>query len=171
MISADNRRQNARATDALEEAREMPPGRSGPRRSSRKRALARRPLNFPRLSKIDQHPAPGAAQTTPSPLRQWHFIGDRESGSAPAAFHGRHLLPDPQTLTLSHRAAARPRCPKCQSRMEVQRLTAVRPGFEHWTLRCVKCGLINEAQVGTAPMKSDAIGWVNSDLRTPEQGR
>ncbi len=81
------------------------PGRSGPRRSSRKRALARRPLNFLRLSKIDQHPAPGAAQTTPSSLRQWHFIGDREFGNAPAAFHGRHLLPDPQTPTLSHRAA------------------------------------------------------------------
>src|SRR5216684_4442558 len=71
---------------------------------SRKRALACRPLNFLRLSKIDQHPAPGAAQTTPSPLRQWHFIGDREFGSAPAAFHGRHLLPDPQTPALSHRA-------------------------------------------------------------------
>jgi len=26
LVSADNRRQNARATDALEEAREMPPG-------------------------------------------------------------------------------------------------------------------------------------------------
>jgi len=52
--------------------------------------------------------------------------------------------------------------------MEVQRLIAARPGFEHWTLRCVKCGLINEAQVGTAPMKSDTIGWVNSDLRAPE---
>src|SRR6267142_5473744 len=32
--------------------------------SSRKRTLACRPLNFLRLSKIDQHPAPGAAQTT-----------------------------------------------------------------------------------------------------------
>jgi ribosomal protein L37AE/L43A len=136
--------------------------------SSRKRTLACRPLNFLRLSKIDQHPAPGAAQTTPSPLRQWHFIGDREFGNAPAASHGRHLLLDPQASTLSHRAAARPRCPKCQSRMEVQRITAARPGFEHWTLRCVKCGLINEAQVSTDPMKSDAIGWVNSDLRTPE---
>ncbi len=126
------------------------------------------PLNFPRLSKIDQHPAPGAAQTTPSPLRQWHFIGDREFGSAPAAFHGRYLLPGPHTPTLSYRAATRPRCPKCQSSMEVQRLIAARPGFEHWTLRCVKCGLINEAQVGTGPMKPDAIGWVNSDLGAPE---
>jgi uncharacterized Zn finger protein len=77
-------------------------------------------------------------------------------------------LPDPQTSTPSHRAAARPRCLKCQSRMEVQRITAARPGFEHWTLRCVKCGLINEAQVSTDPMKSDAVGRVDSDLRAPE---
>jgi hypothetical protein len=77
-------------------------------------------------------------------------------------------LPDPQTPTLSYRAAARPRCLKCQSRMEVQRITAARPGFEHWTLRCVKCGLINETQVSTDPMKSDAAGWLDSDLRAPE---
>jgi len=51
--------------------------------------------------------------------------------------------------------------------MEVQRITAARPGFEHWTLRCVKCGLINETQVGTDPMKSNANGWANGDLRAP----
>src|SRR5450631_4951264 len=54
-------------------------------------------------------------------------------------------LPDPQTHTLSPRAAARPRCPKCQSRTEVQRITAARTGFEHWTLRCIKYGLLHEA--------------------------
>jgi hypothetical protein len=90
------------------------------------------------------------------------------SVALPPHFHGRHLLPDPQTPTLSHRAAARPRCPKCESRMAVQRITAARPGFEHWTLRCVKCGLINEAQVSTDAIKSDAIGWANSDLRAPD---
>jgi uncharacterized Zn finger protein len=47
--------------------------------------------------------------------------------------------------------------------MEVQRITAARSGFEHWTLRCIKCGLIHEAQVNTDPMKSDAIGWEHSD--------
>jgi hypothetical protein len=36
MISADNRRQNARATDALEAAREMPPG--APRTEALKKA-------------------------------------------------------------------------------------------------------------------------------------
>ena len=90
------------------------------------------------------------------------------SVALPPHFQGRHLLPDLQTPTLSHRATARPRCPKCESRMAVQRITAARPGFEHWTLRCVKCGLINEAQVSTDAMKSDAIGRANSDLRAPD---
>jgi hypothetical protein len=97
---------------------------------------------------------------------KWHFIGDGEV-ALPPHFHGRYLLPDPQAPTLSHRAAARPRCAECQSRMEIQRITAARPGFEHWTLRCVKCGLINEAQVSTDPVKSDAVDWSNSDLRAP----
>jgi hypothetical protein len=51
--------------------------------------------------------------------------------------------------------------------MEVQRITAARSGFEHWTLRCTKCGLIQEAQVNADPMKSDGIGWEHSDLRAP----
>jgi hypothetical protein len=50
--------------------------------------------------------------------------------------------------------------------MEVQRIIAARPGFEHWTLRCTKCGLIQEAQVDAGPMKSnDALGWEHIDLR------
>jgi hypothetical protein len=52
--------------------------------------------------------------------------------------------------------------------MEVQRITAARSGFEHWTLRCIKCGLINEAQVTADPMKSDAIGWERGGLRAPD---
>jgi predicted Zn finger-like uncharacterized protein len=80
-------------------------------------------------------------------------------------------MPDPQTPALSLPVAARPRCPKCQSRMEIQHITSARSGFEHWTVRCTKCGLIHEAQVNADPMKSDAIGWERSDLRAPPQGR
>jgi hypothetical protein len=49
--------------------------------------------------------------------------------------------------------------------MEIQHITSARSGFEHWTLRCTKCGLIHEAQVNADPMKSDVIGRENSDLR------
>jgi hypothetical protein len=99
--------------------------------------------------------------------RPWQF-SVTESSVTPPPIQREDPLPDPQTPTLSPRAAARPHCPKCQSRMEVQRITAARSGFEHWTLRCIKCGLINEAQVNTDPMKSDAIGWEQSDLRAPQ---
>jgi hypothetical protein len=74
-------------------------------------------------------------------------------------------MPDPQTPTLSPRVAGRPRCLKCQSRMEVQHITSTRSGFEHWTLRCTKCGLIREAQVSADPIEPDAIGWEHSDQR------
>jgi uncharacterized Zn finger protein len=77
-------------------------------------------------------------------------------------------MPDSQARTLSPRAAARPRCPKCQSRAEVQHIAAARTGFEHWTLRCTSCGLIHEAQVSVDPMKSDAVGGEHSDLRAPQ---
>jgi uncharacterized Zn finger protein len=68
-------------------------------------------------------------------------------------------MPELQTPTLSPHMAARPRCPKCQSCTEVQHISAARPGFEHWTLRCTRCGLIHEAQVNTDPMMPDARGW------------
>jgi transcription elongation factor Elf1 len=80
-------------------------------------------------------------------------------------------MPDPQTPALSPRAAARPRCPKCQSRMEVQHIIGAQSGFEHWTLRCIKCGLIHEAQINVGPRMSDGIWWEHSDVRAPQQGR
>jgi len=52
--------------------------------------------------------------------------------------------------------------------MEVQRITAARSGFEHWTLRCTRCGHIHEAQVPTDPMNADAGGWLDSELKAPE---
>ena len=80
-------------------------------------------------------------------------------------------MADPQTPILSPRLAERPRCPKCQSRTEVQHITSARPGLEHWTLRCTKCGLIHEAQVNAEPMMPNSNGWKHGDLRAPQQGR
>jgi hypothetical protein len=77
-------------------------------------------------------------------------------------------MPDPQLPTLSPRTAERPRCLKCQSRMEVQRIITARSGFEHWTLRCTRCGHIHEAQVPTDPINTDARGWLNSELKSPK---
>jgi hypothetical protein len=78
-------------------------------------------------------------------------------------------MPDAQiTDRLSPRHTVRPRCPQCQARMEVQHVAPGRLGFEHWTLRCIKCGLIHEAQAHADPLKSEAVGWFDGELRAPQ---
>lgn len=69
---------------------------------------------------------------------------------------------------LPPRQAARPTCTVCQSRMEVLRTSKSRAGYEHWTLRCLKCGHIDEAQVNTDPLRSDAGEWIKGELRSPK---
>ena len=80
--------------------------------------------------------------------------GDSITSSTQIGFsvHTGACMPDSQAKTLSPRAAARPRCPKCQSRTEVQHIAAARTGFEHWTLRCTRCSLIHEAQISADPV-------------------
>ena len=51
--------------------------------------------------------------------------------------------------------------------MAVQRVISARSGFEHWTLRCTKCGHIDEAQVHVDPMNSYALGWLRGELGQP----
>jgi hypothetical protein len=125
-------------------------------------------VKSPRVSNIDHRAAMPNRHTTAITARSSAPIGDREGLAA--------LWPDPTggivarsaNTHLSPRASARPRCPKCQSRTELQRITAARTGFEHWTLRCIKCGLIHEAQVNADPMKSDSIGWEHRELTAPQ---
>jgi ssDNA-binding Zn-finger/Zn-ribbon topoisomerase 1 len=71
------------------------------------------------------------------------------------------------STTLAPRAVTRPRCPQCQAPALVQRKSPGRTGFEHWTLRCPKCGTIHEAQVQVDPMKSESAGWLSGDLHAP----
>jgi hypothetical protein len=49
--------------------------------------------------------------------------------------------------------------------MKVQRITEARAGFEHWTLRCTRCGRIDQVQLNTDPLKSEAVGWTEGELR------
>ena len=74
----------------------------------------------------------------------------------------------PETLLSSLAPhTAFPRCIQCQAPALVQRSTPGRSGFEHWTLRCTKCGRVSEAQIQTDPMKSEAAGWLSGDLYAP----
>ena len=55
--------------------------------------------------------------------------------------------------------------------MEVQHVAPGRLGFEHWTLRCIKCGLIQDAQAQADPMTSEAVGWFNGELQYYSAGQ
>ena len=50
----------------------------------------------------------------------------------------------------------------------VQSVVQIRAGFEYLTLRCTSCGLVHDAQVQTDPLKSDARGWIGSELVPPK---
>jgi transposase-like protein len=73
-------------------------------------------------------------------------------------------LPNP---IVPQRRTIRCRCLVCQSPMEVQRIAAARVGFEHWTLRCTSCGRVDQMQVNTDPLESEALGWIEGELRPP----
>jgi hypothetical protein len=40
-------------------------------------------------------------------------------------------------------------------------------GFEHRTLECPKCARTETRIVACDPLKSDAMGWIESELRPP----
>jgi len=52
--------------------------------------------------------------------------------------------------------------------MEIQRIAEARAGFEHWTLRCTWCGHLDQVQVNGDPLKSEALGWIGSELKPPQ---
>ncbi|MGE5157903.1 MAG: response regulator [Gemmatimonas sp.] len=78
-------------------------------------------------------------------------------------------MPDAQlTNKLSPSEVVHPRCPACEAGMNVLRVVSGRPGFEHRTLRCTKCGLTYEAQAPVDPLYPEALGWLQGGLKPPE---
>lgn len=60
----------------------------------------------------------------------------------------------------------RPMCPVCKHRM-LARISAGARGFQERTFECATCGRTDKLVVAIDPMKTDAIGWLASELRPP----
>jgi hypothetical protein len=60
------------------------------------------------------------------------------------------------------------RCGICSAPTMVQRITPSRTGFEHRTLRCTRCGHIDQMQVVSSPSQSDPLDWFASNLYSPK---
>ena len=78
-------------------------------------------------------------------------------------------MPEIQPVSSAHvLAIARPGCPNCQqNRMLLAKLEAGPAGTANRTFQCQKCGRVRTIVVSTDPMKSDALGWLASELRPP----
>jgi hypothetical protein len=78
-------------------------------------------------------------------------------------------MPEIQPVSSAHvLAIARPGCPNCQqNRMLLTKLDTGPAGTANRTFECQKCGHIRTIVVTNDPMKSDALGWLASELRPP----
>lgn len=56
------------------------------------------------------------------------------------------------------------RCDRCQGVTTVRRITPSRAGFEHWKLRCTRCGHIDQRQVVCSRSQSEPFDWFDPYL-------
>jgi hypothetical protein len=64
-------------------------------------------------------------------------------------------------------AIERLRCPKCQTRMMLARISPGPTGFELRTFDCSKCDHVEQIVIASDPMKSEAVGWFVGELHPP----
>lgn len=74
-----------------------------------------------------------------------------------------HSHSDGPSLT----AIERPRCPKCQKRMDLAQIMPGPKGYDLRYFECGKCDHVITLTVATDPMKSDALRWLTGDLKPP----
>ena len=61
----------------------------------------------------------------------------------------------------------RPMCPTCKHRMGLVRISPGARGFEERTFECGTCHRMEKASLPVDPLKTDALGWLASELRPP----
>jgi hypothetical protein len=63
--------------------------------------------------------------------------------------------------------ADRPMCPMCKHRMALARISPGKRGFEERTFECATCHGTEKFSFPVDPMKTDAVGWLASELKPP----
>ena len=61
----------------------------------------------------------------------------------------------------------RPRCPDCHARMITTAVADGPEGLEQRTFECAKCGHTETRTGASDPLKSNAVGWIEGELRRP----
>jgi hypothetical protein len=76
---------------------------------------------------------------------------------------GSVVIPSQQVLSTFER----PRCPRCEARMMLERTSSGPIGFEHRLFECPKCDHVEISVIASDPYKSKAAGWVAGELKAP----
>ena len=61
----------------------------------------------------------------------------------------------------------RPSCPTCKHKMRLAQISAGKRGFEMRTFECANCHRIEKVSFPIDPLKTDAVGWLASELMPP----
>jgi hypothetical protein len=79
-------------------------------------------------------------------------------------------MPDSQSHStgLSLLPIERPRCPKCDDRMNLARIMPGPKGFDLRNFECDKCDHVITLTIATDPMRSDKVGWLAGELKPPQ---
>jgi hypothetical protein len=70
--------------------------------------------------------------------------------------------PPPELLPM------RPYCPDCEARMITTAVSDGPEGLEQRTFECKKCGHTETRTMAFDPLKSNAVGWIEGELRRPK---
>jgi len=62
----------------------------------------------------------------------------------------------------------RPRCSKCDARMNLAQVARGPSGFDIRTFECARCDHARIVTVATDPMKSKTLGWLGGGLNAPK---
>jgi hypothetical protein len=61
----------------------------------------------------------------------------------------------------------RPMCPVCKHRMGLARVSPGERGIEVRTFECATCHRTEKLSFAIDPLKTDAVGWLASELKPP----
>jgi hypothetical protein len=70
-------------------------------------------------------------------------------------------------MRISSSSVERPMCLTCKHRMGLARISPGKRGFEERTFECRTCHRIEKVSIAIDPLKTDAVGWLASELRPP----
>jgi RNase P subunit RPR2 len=65
-------------------------------------------------------------------------------------------------------AIARPSCRKCKHPLTVDRVSPGARGFQELSFKCSTCGHIEKLATPVDPVRTDAAGWLASELIPPK---